>query len=484
MPESLALSPGTDFTTGSPSDAVLAVLDLVGMSRFALESLVSVAELSWSDQIPTACLTAGERPRILFNPGFVRAHCTTPERLAMLILHELAHHGFAHMRMTPHVTRAQNIAFDAIINRSVLQHLWDRGADMCAYLTLLESLYRPDSAPSFLLRPPLGWHPNLGGGHEAPATCPAPLRAIHRRLYAPVGRGCMVDVTYGEIVEALDVTRAVWERLEQPMLLGSHGEQHPAGHHSTDLSRDSLPHRFRRTFTALSSCARDAAGPGSAASDRDVTTLPPAPALIHSLRSAFRNALVPGGTGMPRATKQLRASLSVWPARDRRALAKRMVARALGAPMPLLFCDEGAGRSVERQTAFIYCDVSGSMHGYLPALLPALAPLRDELDATVWQFSTEVEPLSGRDLRAGRVRTTGGTDVTPVLLHLLRNTRRLPKRVVLVTDGYFHKPPLRLIEAVRTRGTEVHVIVVERGSTHGVSSWAASVTRVETRRAR
>ncbi|MFO0395609.1 MAG: hypothetical protein ACK51E_03200 [Gemmatimonadota bacterium] len=44
--------------------------------------------------------------------------------------------------------------------------------------------------------------------------------------------------------------------------------------------------------------------------------------------------------------------------------------------------------------------------------------------------------------------------------------------------------PLRdELDAVQTQGTEIHVIILERGSTHGVSSWAASLTHVETRRA-
>ena len=79
--------------------------------------------IEWSREVRTACIECADRPRLLLNLEFVQRSCTTRERLTALILHELAHVSFGHTRLFPRPTPAHNVAFDALINATILAQL-------------------------------------------------------------------------------------------------------------------------------------------------------------------------------------------------------------------------------------------------------------------------------------------------------------------------------------------------------------------------
>jgi len=201
-------------------------------------------------------------------------------------------------------------------------------------------------------------------------------------------------------------------------------------------------------------------------------------ALENRLRSAFRRTLIKGGRGRSAAAQDSRPVLGTRRDRDRRGPARELLARRFGAPPPLLFQDTLPLPGRRRRTAHVYLDVSGSMDGMLPRLHAALVPLRRELDAAVWLFSTEVVRASAVDFEARRLRTTGGTDVDPVLQHLVEMGPRAPKQVALVTDGWFLPPPPGLVRRVRDAGVQVHLVVVGPASWTSSTAWAASRTDI------
>ena len=189
---------------GSPDSLVSALLDLTATRVFALESLLSLSSIEWSDEIRTACVECVRRPRLLLNPDFVEKNCRTRERLATLILHELAHVSLGHTQLYPRGGRAHNIAFDAIINSDLSFH-FARSGDAGPYTALFTSTYEATVEPEFILRPPEGWPDDPQWGISN--ACSDNLRTIHRRLYDP---GHLDDhdkrslqVTYGEIIAAL-----------------------------------------------------------------------------------------------------------------------------------------------------------------------------------------------------------------------------------------------------------------------------------------
>jgi len=107
--------------------------------------------------------------------------------------------------------------------------------------------------------------------------------------------------------------------------------------------------------------------------------------------------------------------------------------------------------------ACVYLDVSGSMGGLLPHLVGLLAPLARRGELLAFQFSTQVHPLSDRDLVSGRVKTTGGTTIGCVLDHLLALPRI--RRALILTDGYTGAVEADQVRRLRTGGYELHVVL-------------------------
>jgi hypothetical protein len=120
-------------------------------------------------------------------------------------------------------------------------------------------------------------------------------------------------------------------------------------------------------------------------------------------------------------------------------LARRsIVLRALGVPTLL---HPGKVPWPQRVPAgervHVYLDVSGSMDSVLPALYGAVLDCADYVHPDVHLFSNSVADMTLSQLRAGKCKTTGGTDVDCVANHM--RTQRIT-RAVLITDGFVGKP--------------------------------------------
>jgi hypothetical protein len=98
---------------------------------------------------------------------------------------------------------------------------------------------------------------------------------------------------------------------------------------------------------------------------------------------------------------------SVLPSRhDRRRLARRRL--GLESLLHDNRLDTPSRRLDRPATARVYLDVSGSMTEYVQDFLGPLTAYVSRRLATLWQFSTIVEPLPLDQLRSGRLITTGG----------------------------------------------------------------------------
>ena len=91
------------------------------------------------------------------------------------------------------------------------------------------------------------------------------------------------------------------------------------------------------------------------------------------------------------------------------------------------------GRTRAGERVHVYLDVSGSVSGIVGILGAAIRDCAPFVHPVVHAFSTEVADLSLADLAAGRIRTTGGTDVRCIAAHARANGVR---RAVVLTDGY------------------------------------------------
>ena len=458
-----------DVTTlGSADDYVAGVLSLVGTHVRGLNALLTVASVEWSDQIGTACVECVAHPRLLLNPAFVARHCATPERLAFLILHELMHISLGHTRLFPRPTALHNIAFDAIINRTVLAVLRAANADVARYADLLTDFYAADRSPEFILRPPPGWPEE--GKHAA-------LRTIHRALYRECvasGDAPYTQLTYSEIIRALRADAT--EGANGIALLGAHGntaeEVHAANGTRDADAADALA-------VALNHLCGLLPGGGAELQFESVRNAAHTPTLERALRALVRRAAFDRGDAAVHLEWGTRDVTVVHRMHDRRAACRIHAARALGAPAPMLFAGEIAVRRPQPLGLIIYVDVSGSMHDLLPYLRSALHSLRHDVKPSLYWFSTKVVAAMKGDVEHGRVPSTGGTEVASVLRHAVQTLPEGAPALVL-TDGYLETVHSIAIAQLKKRRNAIHLGVIGGGPLLSDAKWVTSSTRLPT----
>lgn len=478
---------------GSADSVVTCVLGIAGARALALDALFRVSAIEWSGEIRTAMVECAERPRMLVNPAFVERWCHTPERFAALLLHELSHVSMGHTRLYPRPTIAHNVAFDAIINRELLATADDAYANVDALGALFVDLYAPDESPEFLLRPPPGW-PDAPDW-DASRKCAKDLRQIHRRLYmhgvrTPLGAPASHHlVTYSEIVAALaqlglgGAGGGVWIEADGDILkrlLGAHGNTERERTGTTGGRDASAGSVFGNAMGPLWG---HLAGEGGVEQTIQIAKAERRASLQRALRTLLTRVANEFGTHARIVNVDERRIVTADFSRDRRAPARIGIARAFGAPRPLLFESSIDHPRRAPREALIYLDVSGSMGQLLPILHASLVPLRRELRPRIFAFSTEVMPVVARDFDRGRLPTTGGTSVTPVLEHAVRHAEHASPAsqetsVIVLTDGYFSEPTASLVRAVRARRIRVHLAVAGPGDLHANAAWVASATRL------
>jgi hypothetical protein len=461
--------------TISADAAVASVLELAGVRSFGLDALLRVSSIEWSTDVATACVECSAQPRLLFNPDFVAKHCTTPQKLAFLLLHEMSHISLGHTGLYTRITPAQNIAYDAVINATILHGLRQRGITLAGWDAMPLSTYSATKEPEFILRPPPGW-PDAPSWKASAGLDPT-LREIHERLY---NARQIEDLTYGEIVRALaphvvDPTSA-GELVAR--LLGAHGTTE-GEQRAMSGGRDANAHKMLGAVIAALPINEGVTYGKGFTLESVLLRAKKEERMVVALRSLMRKALI-NDCSVRRVERVPVGIMTADSSRDRRAAVRRYAARTLGAPAPLLFRGESTRVLTTPDGACsIYLDVSGSMGQWPARLHAALQPLRRLIAPELHAFSTEVVSMSRAEFLRGRVRTTGGTDVGVVLEHVTARARhRRPYSALLLTDGYFAPPPAPVLQAFRASGARLHVGVVARAAQLPAWDWAASVTRL------
>ena len=132
------------------------LLDCFTGGNSAVRTLLRLMDIVETTEVPTAAVECVAVPRMLINPEFVAVHANTPEKLLMLVLHELHHVILGHTSFFGNTTPVDNLVFDAVIN-AMLCHDFPG----TAHTSFFTDLYREDVFPECLLRPATGWKPGL-----------------------------------------------------------------------------------------------------------------------------------------------------------------------------------------------------------------------------------------------------------------------------------------------------------------------------------
>lgn len=449
-------------------DLARRVITCLPAATFDMETLLHLARIEATFEVPTAAVECRRRPRLLVNPMFVETHCRRDEHLFLLVMHELWHVILAHTKLYPRLTPLHNIAFDAVINAGLAREF--PGPE---YRGFLEAVNPADEFPGVLLRPPEGWpdHPAYRD------VGPARTRHLVMRLYPSRDKFSSVAMPlYEEILELLangapdeaagfvlvpckgPAHGKPFKGWAEPVLIGDHEDPDKEERSLDDPLFGDVVRRIVASWPAppFPLGGRDAGGQMRRWAD----ALSPTP---DDVRAAFACVLrrtlgrLPDSPLHRKHTTVIETSgVGVLPnACDRLAPARR----ALGAPDALWQQRTPvAVRLLEpRPRAHVYLDVSGSMSELLPYLASLLVPYAASGAARVFQFSTCVEPLAYEDLRQGELRTTGGTDITCVFDHLLEDHQ--VQRTLILTDGYTGEPLPSHIDEVRSRRVRVHVVL-------------------------
>jgi hypothetical protein len=409
-----------------PQPLAARILDCFPGGSYSLSALLRVMDIVESEEVPTAAVECRVQPRLLVNPSFVARHAETPEKLLMLVMHELHHVLLGHTTLFPTVTAAQNLMFDAVINGLVCRMFPARH-----HTAFLTGYYDQAMFPHCLLRPPPGWpeSPRNAAGIDAlPAARRSMGRQLHRALYSEGG------ATYAEIFELLPKLLP-HDGLGDVPLIGGHG----AGGATAGGLETRSPVLFDivREIVERWPQPPDPIRGRSLADVLKTSTVDPRPrpsnrALLRRLIAQVADRS-PGGSARridQDATIVQQPLLSL----DRRSAVLRALGRTpllQAGPLPMRW----AARSGHR--VHVYLDVSGSMEGVLDALYGAILDCREHVHPRVHLFSTAIADVSLEEMRRGVRKTTGGTGIHCVARHMADNQIR---RALLVTDGWVGRP--------------------------------------------
>ena len=402
------------------------LFDCLPAGRYALAGMLRLLDVVETDAVPSAAVECTAQPRLLVNPAFMAKHAATPEKLMMLVLHEVHHVLLGHTRRLPSETEADNFVFDCVINA-----LLCRMFPQPEYTALFRHFYPEDHFPACLLRPADGWHPSRTDSplpkalrRRRPGMSAA--RSVYRCLYSSEG------ASYEEVRSILPVLGAI--DLSGMRLLGDH-----------DRSREGLSGDDATAFAqAVADLVRHWPTPPQPLRGQSLDGMlrtrltgshrePGNRARLRSLILKLADLRVPG-RGPMREQSSPQTVETPMPTLDRRVI----VSRSLGMT-PLLFRSDVAVQRRRRmgERVHLYLDVSGSMDAVMQAVYGAVLDCQAWVAPQVHLFSTKVVDVGLTQLRRGLCSSTSGTDIDCVVDHMQRNRVR---RAVILTDGWVGKP--------------------------------------------
>jgi hypothetical protein len=437
------------------------MLDSFPSGSYALSALLRLMDIAESDEVPTAAVECKLQPRLLINPGFVEKHAETPEKLLMLVMHELHHVLLGHTTLFPAVTKIQNFVFDCVINGLISRIFPD--AEFTSFLT---NYYSGKCFPECLLSPPPRWNGRYvgrlpGGILSLPRSARKAAAEVYRGLYSQGG------ATYQEVYEILPDLIGEEAAGAIPLL---------GGHRDGGAAKGGLEERSPVLFDVVRGIVEQWPQPpdpirGRSLSDilrEESVQLRRVPNNRAILRSLFRKiAGRSRGGAIHRKVLDPLLVPSPIPSFDR----KSTVLRAIGI-QPLFYSGSVPlrRRVPSGKKVHVYADVSGSMNGIKDALYGAILDSQEFVHPVLHLFSTRVSDISLSEMRKGRVRSTGGTDIACVARHMAKHGIR---RACILTDGWVGKPRGRnrktLLEsrlAVAYAGDETNTADLEEVANH------------------
>ena len=419
--------------------------ELIEENPLAIRAVLKVLCVEFTDTVPTLAVTCEQRPRLLVNLAFVRAHCRTEAHVKAVICHEFLHVLLRHTERFTTLTQAEHLAVDAVINAIIHRSL---GPD---YSGMMSRYYADERGIARLLRPPTD--------NERERVKRMPLseyRAKEQRTWS-AWTG-LYD--YGQFVadDIRDLARDLIKpgRRINVSLLGDHdnlAEERPGNAALTGPLADALDASLKAMNGSGVFRSPKSRGLGAEAYRNEVRAADTAmDRWRQETYAVLRRNLLPDPRSIAREPSPRSFALPVLSPGDRRA-----ALRSLWSPF-LPDARWETEHTARAGSAHVYLDVSGSMYAEMPLIVSLLGRLTPYIRRPFWAFSNVVAPAR---IEQGRLiaDTTGGTSMSCVLDHVARTK---PRAAIVVTDGYIEALSPKQVAA--TAGTRLHVIVTAKGS--------------------
>ena len=396
------------------------ILDCFPSGKYALTGLLRLMNIVESDQVKTAAVECKAQPRLLINPAFVKQHAQTPEKLLMLVMHELHHVLLGHTRLYQGATLIDNFAFDCVIN-AVISRMFPQ----LEYLQLLTGFYSDEKFPECMLRPTATFDGERTGSvpvaiRELQPDASKRFGELYRALYSKT------QVSYDEIRLAFS-SELKEEMVSAIPLLGGH----PADEIEEGEAEPYSPALFDTLREMVGEWPKTNRGQSWGNLVEEATI---SPRLVSNNRAILRNFLaqlgdLEDGRNVRRAVEAKASLPTALPRLDRRTA----VLCALG-DRPMFYPGQ-VKRPRKTRTGckvHVYVDVSGSMDHVLPEVYGAVRDCRGWVYPRVHAFSTMVRDLTLDQIQSGQVVSTGGTEIACVAEHMAVHKI---SRACIITDG-------------------------------------------------
>jgi len=409
------------------------VSELIDENPFAVRALLKILTVEFTQEVPTLAVTAGNEPRLLVNLAFIDEHCHTEAHVKAVICHEFLHVLLRHTEQMGHLTPADHLAMDAVINAIIHRTLGEDYSDM------MKQYYRSPRGLYWLLRPP---------------TCAG--------VWTECGRSSRVQTAWqglylGTLVA--DDIRDLAKDFASQMHVGGPGEGY-LGNHEEQAGKPMSAAVEQALDRAMKSMNGDGIwrspklrGVGADAYNNLVSASQEG---VDRWRRAtyavLRKHLTPDSQGPRERALDAESLLPVLHPAD-----KRSFMRALWSPLiPEAVWPQP--RWAPGGTAQVYLDVSGSMNAEMPLIVALLGRLASQIRRPFWAFSNVVAPAR---IRNGilEAETTGGTSMGCVLEHIAETA---PPCAVVITDGYIESLPKAAVR--KTARTRLHALVTRDGN--------------------
>lgn len=408
------------------------LFSVIPTSSFHMIEFLKLADIKLVEkETQTAAITCDVRPTLLLNKSFIETYCEKDEHLFMLIMHELYHIILGHTHLFKKTSLIDNIAFDAIINAILCRSF--PGEE---YISFFTSLNSQNGFPSCILRP-------IG------KNTPKKFISILKNLYK-TNTGTYYEV-YKCIIEELKETLSL--KNNKYVLLGNHDNN----------CCNNNPIIKKLVNDIISKWPRELLINGKDLGGKIEDKLIEFSKVKRTNQIKMKRLLAKSGVNTSNVSikkKSLRfiqseATLLSPDYKDRTLLTKSIIYKK-----PLIYNSTLLNSKIDNEDnvlTLIYLDVSGSVINDINNFASLLLKPYKNKQCLLFAFSTIVVPISYKEFKEGKYKSTGGTSLDCIFKHYFSLPKKMQtKKILILTDGDTGKVSNNLYEKIKDKKLEIY----------------------------